>query len=104
MTAAEITAFLVIECGVRIDIKDFSELTFGDPLVEALFEAWRQKQDRESERAGLICAVIANSIGGNSTSPSDFFSPMSNKTIVSRREAKEASLRGMFIMHNSATV
>jgi hypothetical protein len=102
MTAAEITAFLIIECGVSYDIKDFQDLSLGDPLITAMFEAWRCKQDREMERSALICAVMANAMGGNSTTPADFFTPMSEKTLEQRRKAKEGSLLGLFVRHNAS--
>lgn len=101
LTAAELTAFLVIECGVNISLSDIQELSLNDTLVQAMLEAWRVKQDREMERFALLASITANVMGGNKTKPTDFFQSMSVKRKLAERKSKENALRAMFMKHNA---
>lgn len=103
LSVAEITAFLIIECGVSIDINDIDQLSLQDPLVQALFEAWRVKQDRESERFGLIASITAN-VAGNKTRSTDFFSPLSTRNKTAVRQQNEKAMKAMFAAHNQRLI
>ena len=83
-------------------MEDIEELSTNDPLITAIIEQWKQEQDRISERVGLIAAVMANTMGGASCTPADFFNPISERTMEQRRKNKEAALRGMFVQHNAS--
>jgi hypothetical protein len=86
-TAHDIVAFAVVELNVPISLDTLYTMSPNDPLYKALMEAWKRKQNREDARVGLICAVIANCIGGGKKKyePKDFM-PKEPKTIKEQEE------------------
>lgn len=99
ISATELLAFLVVECGVRIDLKDFQEMSPDDPLVAAILEAWKAKQDREASRFAVVASTIAN-VFGNKTKPTDFFQYQSEHNRMAKAKDDAAKVMAFFMAHN----
>lgn len=71
---ADFVAFAIVNLNVTVDLEYFEGLSFTDPVYTALMKAWKDKQHRDDQRVGLLCAVIANCMGGGKKTyqPKDF--------------------------------
>lgn len=97
----DVIAFAVVELNTPLPYDTLLDMTVSDPLYLAIIERWKIKQDREMGRYALVASVIANVMGGNKTSPSDFYNPISDEEKKIRNRKSEESVRSMFIRHNA---
>lgn len=80
-TAHDIVAFAIVELNVPVALDDLYKMSPTDPLYTALISAWKEKEKRADARTALICAVMANCMGGGKKKyePKDFM-PKEPKT------------------------
>ena len=82
-TAHDIVAFAIVELNVPVALDDLYKMSPTDPLYTALISAWKEKEKRADARTALICAVMANCMGGGKKKyePKDFM-PKEPKTVT----------------------
>lgn len=96
ISAHDIVAFAIVELNVPIALEDLYKMSLDDPLYKSLMLAWKEKEKRADARTGLICAVIANCMGGGKKKyePKDFM-PKEEKAT----KEKEANIKNQFIKY-----
>jgi hypothetical protein len=96
ISAHDIVAFAIVELNVPISLDVLYAMSPTDPLYKALMDAWKEKEKREDARTALLCAVIANSIGGGKKKfePKDFM-PKEPKTL----KEQEAEIKSNFLRY-----
>jgi hypothetical protein len=99
VSAHDLVAFAIVELNVPISLDTLYSMTPTDPLYKSLIETWKAKQKREDSRTALLCAVIANCMGGGKKKyePKDFMptEPKSTKDT-------EAEIKSNFMKYMSA--
>jgi hypothetical protein len=96
VSAHDIVAFAIVELNVPIALDDLYKMSPTDPLYTALMTVWREKEKRADARNALLCAVMANCMGGGKKKyePSDFM-PKEPKKI----EDQESEIKSQFIRY-----
>src|ERR1700679_1231434 len=95
-SAADILAFLIIECNMPLPSEVGENLSLESPLYQALVRVWNLKNRRAAESNAFLASCIYNAVGGK-TKASDFLP----KTVESREE-EEAALMGNMLAVNVA--
>jgi hypothetical protein len=100
MTAHDIVAFAIVELNVPVALEDLYKMSPTDPLYKSLINAWKEKERREDFRTALLCAVIANCMGGGKKKyePKDFM-PQEAKSTTE----KENDIKSQFIKYMAAS-
>jgi hypothetical protein len=63
-SAHDIVAFACVELNVPIPLDTLYAMSPNDPLYIALVDAWKARERRADARNALLCAVMANCMGG----------------------------------------
>ena len=96
ISAHQIVAFAIVELNVPIALEDLYNMSPTDPLYTALIDVWKEKEKRADARNALLCAVIANCMGGGKKKyePSDFM-PKEPKTV----KDQELDIKSQFMRY-----
>lgn len=95
-SAHDIVAFAIVELNVPIALEDLYKMSPTDPLYTALVSVWKEKEKRADARTALLCAVMANCMGGGKKKyePSDFM-PKEPKTV----KDQESDIKSQFMRY-----
>jgi len=95
-SAHDIVAFACVELNVPIPLDTLYAMSPNDPLYIALLNAWKAREHREDARVGLMCAIIANCMGGGKKKyePSDFM-PKEPKPV----KQQESEIKTQFMQY-----
>jgi hypothetical protein len=98
-SAHDIVAFAIVELNVPIALEDLYKMSPTDPLYSALMRIWQEKEKRADSRTALLCAVIANCMGGGKKKyePSDFM-PKEPKSV----KDSEAEIKSQFLRYTAS--
>lgn len=96
-SAHDIVAFAVVELNVPISLDQLYAMSPSDPLYKALVDAWKAKEKRADARTALLCAVMANCMGGGKKKyePSDFMPKEPKKLKDQESDIKSQFMRYM---------
>jgi len=96
ISATDIVAFAIVELNVPIPLEDLYKMSPTDPLYTALMSAWKEKEKRADARTALLCAVMANCMGGGKKKyePSDFM-PKEPKSV----KDQESEIKSQFMRY-----